>query len=151
VEKPPVLLVDDNEATCTLIRAVLGPEFTVDAVSDGNAAIEKLKSLQYSAILLDLLMPVTSGYVVLDFLRAERPDLLPRVLVVTAALTAHEMNRIASYPVAGVISKPFEVDVLMDSVRRVATADPHDTPFGGSFLSSSMLLLLASVLEKRWM
>ncbi|MGN6183222.1 MAG: response regulator [Thermoanaerobaculia bacterium] len=90
-EKPLVLLADDNEATCTLITAILQNEFLVETAHDGMEAIEKLKSRQYAAVLLDLLMPVTDGYAVLDFLSQDRPELLSRVLVVTASLGAREM------------------------------------------------------------
>jgi putative two-component system response regulator len=154
VEKPPVLLVDDNEATCTLIRAILGHEFTVHVARDGSEAIESLKSLRYSAILLDLLMPITNGYSVLDFLRENHPAHLGRVLVVTASVTPTQMERLGTYAIAGVISKPFEVDLLLDAVRRTAALDDPSGevhPLGGQFLSSGMLFFLASVLDKEWM
>jgi two-component system, response regulator, stage 0 sporulation protein A len=87
VEKPSVLLADDNEATCTLIRALLQSEFSIDIVGDGAEAIRRLRGRHYSAILLDLRMPLVDGYGVLDHLTSERPELLPRVVVVTAAIT----------------------------------------------------------------
>lgn len=149
MEKPFVLLADDNEATCTLIIALLHNDFVVDVANDGMQAVDKLKGRQYSAILLDLLMPNTDGYTVLDFLARERPADLGRVLVVTASLTPMELKRVKSYPIHGIIRKPFEVDVLLAAVKDVAgRADP---PVGGTFLSSSMLVLLADLLRQRWM
>ena len=146
MEKPFVLLADDNEATCTLIQALLRNDFVVEVASDGNEAIEKLKSREYAAILLDLLMPVVDGYGVLDHLAAERPDLLSRVLVVTASLSAREMQRLRKYAVRSIISKPFDVEVLLHEVRQCAGIE------GGPFLrapllSSGMLLLLADLLR----
>jgi CheY-like chemotaxis protein len=147
VEKPFVLLVDDNEATCTLIQAVLRHDFAVDVAGDGQEAIEKLQHRQYAAILLDLLMPVVDGYAVLDHLMAERPDLLRRVLVVTASLSTRQMERLREYPIRGVISKPFEVDSLQNAVRQCAGIGGD--PFMRSpLLSSSMLLLLADLLHR---
>ena len=147
MDKPFVLLADDNEATCTLIMALLQADFVVHVASDGGEAIERLKTTQYSAILVDLLMPVVDGYAVLDFLSAERPDLLPQVIVVTAALGAREMQRVNGYDVCRVIPKPFEVDALYNAVRECAgmTGLPH---FGGSILSGGVLLLLAEVLKR---
>jgi len=148
VDKPLVLLADDNEATCTLITALLQSEFTVEIAADGSEAIEKLKRRKYSAILLDLLMPVVDGYGVLEFLRKERPELLPNVLVVTAALAGREMQRLSTYPVCGIIPKPFEVDLLFQAVRDCA-GDPDDRPsIHSPFLSGGMLLLLAEVLRR---
>ena len=146
MEKPFVLLADDNEATCTLIQALLRNDFVVEIASDGNEAIEKLKSGQYAAILLDLLMPVVDGYGVLDHLAAERPDHLSRVLVVTASLSAREMQRLRKYTVCTVISKPFDVEVLLHEVRQCAGID--DGPFlRAPLLSSGMLLFLADLLR----
>ncbi len=142
-----MLLADDNEATCTLMTALLQGDFVVHVARDGSEAIEKLKTVQYAAILLDLLMPVVDGYAVLDYLRAERPDLLPRVLVVTASIAGREMQRVSSYAVRQVISKPFEVDALYSAVRECAgLAGP--TNLRGSLMSGGMLFLLAEVLKR---
>ena len=147
MEKPFVLLADDNAATCTLIQALLRNEFVVDVAGDGLQAIEKLKSRHYAAVLLDLLMPIADGYAVLDFLVAERADLLRRVLVVTASLAPREIERVSAYPVAGIIGKPFEVDVLQNAIRRCV--QPHaEPPFRAPLLSGSMLLLLADLLRR---
>ena len=147
MEKPFVLLADDNEATSTLITALLQSDFVVEVASDGNEAIEKLKHRRYAVILLDLLMPVFDGYAVLEFLRTERPELLSRVLVVTAALGAREMQRLSSYKVCGVIAKPFEVDTLFNAVRECA-GESEEPPIRGPLISGGMLLLLAEVLRR---
>jgi len=146
VEKPFVLLADDNEATCTLITALLRPEFAVDVAMDAAGAMEKLKGREYSAILLDLRMPVTDGYAVLEFLRSERPDQLTRVLVVTAAISPRELERLRAWPICGVMAKPFEIESLLAAVKSCAG---EVTPgfLGGPLLSSGMLLLLADFLR----
>ena len=147
VEKPFVLLADDNNATVTLITALLQADFVVDVATDGSEAIEKLKSRQYAAILLDLLMPLVDGYAVLDFLKENRPDLLRRVLVVTASLSSREMQRVKQYDVFGVIAKPFEVDALQSAVRHAA--GEGDGPLlRGPLISSGMILLLGELLKR---
>ena len=147
MEKPLVLLADDNEATCTLITALLRPEFEVDVAMDAADAMEKLKSRQYAAILLDLRMPVTDGYSVLEFLGSQRPDLLPRVLVVTAAISSRELERLHSYPICGVIGKPFEIESLLAAVKSCA-GDVTPGFLGGPLFSSGMLFLLADFLRR---
>jgi CheY-like chemotaxis protein len=147
LEKPIVLLVDDNEATCTLMTALLQTEFAIETASDGLEAIEKLKSRNYAAILLDLLMPVANGFAVLDFLRAERPEVLPHVLIVTAALSSRHMQRVREYDVCGVIAKPFDVDSLFTAVKRCAGEDDL-RPWRGPLLSGGMILLLADLLRR---
>jgi CheY-like chemotaxis protein len=146
LEKPFVLLADDNEATCTLLTALLQGDFVVHVASDGREAIERLKSRQYAAILLDLLMPFVDGYAVLDYLRDERPDLLPHVLVVTASLGARDMQKVSAFEICGIIAKPFEVDLLLSAVRRCAGVPGPS--MRGPLISGGMLLLLAEVLKR---
>lgn len=141
-----MLLADDNEATCTLLTALLQGDFIVEVASDGREAIERLKSRQYAAILLDLLMPFVDGYAVLDYLREERPELLPHVLVVTASLGAREMQKVSAFEVAGIIAKPFEVDALLNAVRRCAGLS--GSSMRGPMISGGMLFLLAEVLKR---
>lgn len=149
MEKPSVLVADDNEATCTLIKALLQSEFAVDVVTDGAEAVETLKARQYSAILLDLRMPVMDGYGVLEFLDRNRPDLLPRVLVVTAALSHSEIERARRYRIRGVIAKPFEVDTLLTAVRDcVEQNGDGPSPLRVPLFTSGMILLLADLLRR---
>ena len=147
MEKPFVLLADDNEATCTLIAALLASDFVVDVAADGGEAIEKLKKREYAAILVDLLMPVVDGYAVLDDIRDQRPDLLRRTIIVTASLSARQMQRVREYDVYAIVAKPFEVDVLQSVVHEAAggTAAP---PFGAPLLSSGVIFLIGELLRR---
>jgi two-component system response regulator PilR (NtrC family) len=123
VEKPHVLLADDNEATCTLITALLHRDYVVEIARDGQEAIDRLRTRSYAAFLLDLRMPRTDGFAVLQFLKENQPKTLDNVLVVTAALTTREVQRAESYGVFEIVPKPFEVETLVAAVKRCAFAD----------------------------
>jgi CheY-like chemotaxis protein len=149
-EKPFVLLVDDNEPTCTLVTALLRKDFTVDCANDGFEAIDKLRTKTFSAIILDLLMPQLDGFGVLDHLKTHNPQMLRRVLVVTAALTKSDKARVNEYDVCAVLGKPFEVESLLSAVRQ-CVADDERLPPRGSLLSSGVILLLADILKQRFL
>jgi CheY-like chemotaxis protein len=146
VEKPSVLLVDDSEETCTLIAAILRRDFRVETAGDGMEAIEKLRTKQYAAILLDLRMPLLDGFSVLDFLKANNPEVLRSVLVVTAVLTRKEIERAKSYGVCGIITKPFDVDVLLDAVKDCVG---DRGTLGPTVFCSPVILLIADLLRNR--
>jgi CheY-like chemotaxis protein len=147
LEKPVVLLADDNDATCTLVTALLRTDFDVEVAHDGADAIEKLKARAYAAVLLDLRMPVLDGYAVLDYLRDEAPEILSRLLIVTASLSASEMERVHRYPVCGIVAKPFEVDALFAAVRQCA-GETGPQFIRGPLLASGVILFLAEVLRR---
>lgn len=149
VEKPFVLLVDDNEATCTLITAILGREFAVEVASDGNEALDKLRTAHYAAILLDLRMPQPDGFAILQFLQDHDPRRLRSVLVVTASLTPSEVARARAFDICGIVNKPFEVETLLDAVKQCASQGGDDLI--GNVLASSgtVIFLLADLLRQR--
>ena len=151
VEKPCVLLADDNEATCTLITALLHRDFNLEIAADGREAIERLRTRQYAALLLDLRMPHTDGFAVLDFLKEHQPKLMAKVLIVTAALSNRDMERAANYAVCAIIPKPFDVETLLAAVKKCASSD-EGSAFGPVLYSSGpVILLLADLLRQRLM
>ena len=147
IEKPCVLVVDDNEATATLMRAVLQPHFSVEIASDGHDAVEKLRTNQYAATLLDLRMPAGDGFSVLDFLKASRPDALRTILVVTALLGKQDIARVRTYDVAGIIPKPFEIEELLAAVLRCTGHDGG--PKTPRLFCAPAILLLADLLREK--
>jgi CheY-like chemotaxis protein len=149
IEKPYVLLVDDNEATCALMTALLQREFVIRTAYDGVEAIEQLKTRQYAAILLDLRMPQLDGFGVLDYLRENAPETLKRVLVVSAALNAREIERLRDYDVCGVIRKPFEIELLLDAVKTCAGTTGAGG-FGNVLYTGGPVILLIADLLRRW-
>ena len=146
-EKPYVLLVDDNEAVCTLVTAVLQREYDIESVCDGSEALECLRVKNYGAILLDLRMPPPDGFDILDFLQEHRPEVLKTVLILTAAVSHADIERARSYGVCGIIAKPFEVETLLAFVRECV--NPAETRSRGGIISSSVLLLLADLLKRQ--
>ena|SRR5437868_2548826 len=148
-ERRVVLLVDDNEATCTLVTAVLQRDFAVQIASDGAEALEKLKTTQYAAVLLDLRMPHVDGFAVLDHLRDHAPELLRRVIVLSAALSTRETAQVKTYPVCAVISKPFDVEDLLGTVRQCAGESGSGITLFAK--SGPMILLIADLLRSRWL
>lgn len=148
-EKPNVLLVDDNEATCTLVTALLHREFSVETASDGIEALDRLKTNRYAVILLDLRMPQLDGFGVLDHLADTTPDVLPQVIVLTASLTSGEVARVKKYDVCGIVQKPFEVEELLSAVKRCATTDSDRTNLGEVICQSGpVILLIADLLRQ---
>jgi two-component system response regulator MprA len=119
VEDARVLVVDDDDPIRTLSEKVLSREgFAVDIAHDGIEALDKIGRLGdlYCAILLDLMMPRMSGFEVISHLKARNPELLPRVIVMTAATSA-QLEQIDSTEIHTILRKPFDIGEL----RRVAS------------------------------
>ena len=149
IEKPYVLVVDDDEATCTLIAAILRRDFAVECVNDALEAIEKLRVNNYSVVILDLRMPQSDGFAVLDFVKQTKPGTLRNILIVTALLSPSEIERARSYGICEIVSKPFDVDALLEAVRH-CVGDGDGGRLSNVFCSSTpVILLLADLLRQR--
>ena len=79
----------------------------VDETGDGAEAIELLKQNRYAVILLDLLMPVTDGFQVLEAMASDELHSPPVVLVVTAA-DRSVTDRLDARYIHGIVRKPFD-------------------------------------------
>lgn len=65
-----LLLIDDDKELCQLLNEYLTAEgFAVDMVHDGQDAIDIPNHSQYSAIILDVMLPLRNGFEVLKQLR----------------------------------------------------------------------------------
>jgi CheY-like chemotaxis protein len=114
-----ILVVDDDDAIRTLLFTVLRRRaFPVDTARDGAAALDLLGRCNYSVVLLDLMMPRLNGWEVLDTLATRPPARRPLVLVLTAGI---EPRTFAPDLVAGVIHKPFDVELIADAVAACVT------------------------------
>jgi len=84
-----------------------------DPARNGIEALEKLAVHQYEVMLLDLMMPHMNGYDLLAHLAAEPSLYRPLVLVLTAGLEPRPLD---TQIVIGMLHKPFDVELLVDTV-----------------------------------
>src|ERR1044071_8076920 len=79
---PRILLADDDQGFCTLLKEYLGKQgYAVDAVHDGLSAIKAASDGGYDVMILDVMMPKADGFRVLKELRS--PGRMP-ILMLTA-------------------------------------------------------------------
>ena len=116
--KARVLVLDDDPAMQRLISTLLRRNgLRVDVVSGGAQAIEMLGGAQYDALLLDLMTPTEGGVTVIRHLKKANPQLLRRVILVTASPAT--VLKSVSKDAAAVVHKPFEAEKLVATVNRV--------------------------------
>lgn len=117
-----ILVVDDDDAIRALLTTVLKRRgLRVETARNGAEAVTKLGESRYSLILLDLMMPLMSGYQVLEHLGDESAASRPMVLVLTAGLEPRGFD--TSF-VVGTIHKPFDVELLVDTVIGCLSVSP---------------------------
>lgn len=109
-----ILVVDDDDAIRTLIATVLRRRgLAVDDARDGREALGRIVERPYALIVLDLMMPRMSGYDLLSYLDKQAESTRPLVLVLTAGVEPKPIDR--SF-VVGTMHKPFDIELLVDTV-----------------------------------
>lgn len=114
-----VLLVDDDPEIIEALRFALENRgYHVLIARDGNQGLAAAEKEDPDLVILDMMMPKRSGFLVLEKLRRTRP-----VPVRVIMITANEGSRHKAYAemlgVDDYIRKPFPMDRLVDSVERL--------------------------------
>lgn len=114
-----VLLVDDDAEIVESMRTVLESRgYEILVARDGNQGLAMAETEDPDLVVLDMMMPKRSGFLVLEKLRRSRP-----VPVRVIMITANEGSRHKAYAemlgVDDYIRKPFAMDRLLESVDRL--------------------------------
>jgi CheY-like chemotaxis protein len=120
-----VLVVEDDPGIQITVRLSLEVGgFAVTVVPSAEEALETLDGLEPAAILLDISLPGMDGWAFLERLRADG-RLEELGVIVMSAHVSHEIAARAEAAGAQAhLSKPFDVDELIETVGRVAAQRP---------------------------
>src|SRR6266852_2706662 len=114
--RPAVLVVDDEPINRSLIRASLGATCEVVEAGSGPEALAILAERSVDIVLLDVMMPLMSGYEVCKRIKDEQRECLP-VLMVTALGEQEDRNRGLEAGADDFLHKPVDRRELLLRVR----------------------------------
>ena len=118
-----ILVVDDEFDLTGTLRAILeGEGYRVETCADGRAAIECVKATRPDLILMDVMMPVMSGFEALHAMRRTPGlDSVPVVLMSSVILGVRRED----YRWQAFLGKPFSLEALLKTVEGlIGTAGP---------------------------
>ena len=126
---PPqrILVVDDDSDLRLLYADVLAlPGYHVDAAEDGAAGWEALQANNYNLLITEHSLPKLTGIELVRKLRAAH--MAVPVVMAAGRLPTPELTRNSSLQLAAMLPKPFAVDELLDTVKKVlrVTASPRE-------------------------
>ena len=119
--KGSVLVVDDEEAVrITTARMLQSLGLEVVCANNGREAVEVFtKRPDFSAVLLDLTMPLMDGEETFRVLRQLRPGV--RVVLMSGFNEQEAMTRFTGKGLAGFVQKPFNVAILREKFGPILT------------------------------
>ena len=114
-----ILLVDDDREIVESMKTVLESRgYQILVARDGNQGLVMAESEVPDLVVLDMMMPKRSGFLVLEKLRRSSPDPM-RVIMITANEGSRHKAYAEMLGVDDYIRKPFAMDRLLESVDRL--------------------------------
>lgn len=127
--KPSILIIDDSTIIRNSLKRIFEKDYNIIMAKDGKEAIEIITANVLSkdnidkqnivGILLDLIMPVSDGFQVLDFLKSY--NLLSRipVAIISGDETRDTRKRVYQYDIVDMLEKPFNTDNIRTRINKI--------------------------------
>ncbi len=117
---PRILVVDDDDAVRQIVSLNLEFEgFEVVTAVDGQDCLDQVRDVRPDAVVLDVMMPRLDGWATLDRLRADPATADLKVLMLSARAMEADLRRGDRAGVDAYMTKPFDPDVLVETLRRL--------------------------------
>jgi CheY-like chemotaxis protein len=115
-----VLVVDDHQDTCVLLRQTLDAlGFETDEAADGPSALVACQRWRPHLLVIDLRMPGMDGCEVIRRVRAGPGGWLPKIITLTASVFEESRRQALAAGADAFLSKPFRTIELLEEIRRL--------------------------------
>jgi DNA-binding response OmpR family regulator len=129
LKEKKVLLVDDDQDILTSMQAAFEPTGAIiETAANGNKAVELVEKSQPDLVVLDMMLPGRSGFLVLEKIKARKPrNSKPHVIMITGNQGARHKMYAESLGVSEYFNKPVKMDKLIATAERLLGAPPGAT------------------------
>ena len=126
-----ILLVDDDNDILTAMQAAFEPTGAqVETATNGNKAVELAEKNDPDVVVLDMMLPGRSGFLVLEKIKARKPrNAKPYVIMITGNQGGRHKMYAETLGVSEYFTKPVKMDKLIATAERlVGGSAPAPTP-----------------------
>ncbi|NGP17565.1 response regulator transcription factor [Devosia aurantiaca] len=115
-----ILIAEDEPSIMESLDFILRRAgWSIEAVTDGAAALEQARRLQPRMVVLDVMLPKASGFDVLKQLRADAATRDMPVLILTAKGQQQDRRVAEDLGASGFVTKPYSNAEVVEAVRRL--------------------------------
>jgi DNA-binding response OmpR family regulator len=113
-----ILIIDDDTELCEELSQILQDQgYLVDLAYDGLSGEKKIEQKPFDIVILDYKLPGENGGEVLRKIKAKKPELSVFVVSGRPQLEKYLAEEKLIGLVAGVMNKPFNVEVLLEKLK----------------------------------
>lgn len=128
-ENRRILIVDDHEIIMGGLKFLLESNLSVDfveSVGTVKEATDKISSVEYDLILLDIMLPDGYGLELRSLIQSSQSDC--KVMVLTGETKSAEIFKAISLGIDVVVSKIDEVETILDGVKAAELGQKYVSP-----------------------
>lgn len=124
MDKWRILIVDDSKELLELLVKTFSPQYDVMAVTSGEEALKVLNVFEPDLIILDILMPQTNGYEVLEAIKNNLNFTHTPVIILSAKDSIDDQKYGYRLGASAYITKPFTTERLVKNVNLIFERTP---------------------------
>ncbi|MGE0616148.1 MAG: response regulator transcription factor [Bacteriovoracia bacterium] len=117
MEKHRILIIEDNADTRRFLEVMLGKEFEVVSAENGVIGIDYARNKSPDIILLDIMLPILSGYDTCSLLKKDEKTKHIPIIFLSAKNTVTDITHGLSNGADDYIPKPFDYKELQARIR----------------------------------
>jgi DNA-binding response OmpR family regulator len=121
-----ILLVDDDVDILNSLQAAFEPTGAViETAGNGNKAVELAETNQPDLIILDMMLPGRSGFLVMEKIKAHKPrNSKPFVIMITGNQGTRHRDFAQTLGVSEYFTKPVKLEKLLNTAERLLCPPP---------------------------
>lgn len=117
MEKHRILIIEDNPDTRRFLEVMLGKEFEVILAENGVIGIDFARNKNPDLILLDIMLPILSGYDTCSLLKKDEKTKHIPIIFLSAKNTITDITHGLSSGADDYIPKPFDYKELLARIK----------------------------------
>ncbi|HYE21597.1 MAG TPA: response regulator transcription factor [Tepidisphaeraceae bacterium] len=123
LENKRILVVDDDADILTTIQAAFETTgATIETANNGNKAVEMAEANPPDLVILDMMLPGRSGFLVLEKIKAKKPrNTKPFVIMITGNQGKRHQMYAETLGANEYFTKPVKLDKLMATAEKLLT------------------------------
>ena len=113
-----ILVADDDPDILSIVSMSLETQgYTIYKASNGREAVDQSREHHPDLVLMDMMMPVVSGYEAVSELKADPSTKDITIVGLSAKAMASDMERASDVGIDGYITKPFRIAQVLAVVE----------------------------------
>lgn len=118
-EKPILLLIEENEELCSILKEALETTYEVYVVHNGKEGWEKAQEIQPELVITDLIIPEMSGKELCYKIKNNIELAQVSVILITGQMSTEQMIEAFRFGIDDYIIKPFDIRMLLARCRNL--------------------------------